>query len=93
MNWTEMKSAVESQMHRDPQRATLSSRAIESVEAGLRHLASVGYPFELAPRGLVGELRHGISEYQTRSLSIAEAVEQVQPGAVGNIAAPVFDAE
>lgn len=55
-NWSELKEQVEAQMDRDPQRATLSSRAIASVEEGLRHLTGIGYNFEIAPKGTLSEL-------------------------------------
>ncbi len=54
--WSEMKTQVEAQMDRDPQRATLSTRAIASVEEGLRHLTGIGYNFEIAPKGTLSEL-------------------------------------
>ncbi len=54
--WSELQEITEAQMDRDPQRATLSKRAIASVEEGLRHLAGVGYNFEIAPRGTLSEL-------------------------------------
>ncbi len=54
--WSEMKEQVQAQMDRDPQRATLSQRAIASVEEGLRHLTGIGYNFEIAPRGTLAEL-------------------------------------
>lgn len=55
-SWSEMKEQVEAQMDRDPQRATLSSRAVASVEEGLRHLTGIGYNFEIAPKGTLAEL-------------------------------------
>lgn len=72
--WTEMKEQVEAQFDRDPQRATLSSRAIASVEEGLRHLTGIGYNFEIAPRGTLSELVElvGPKEPPTNLLSIAE---------------------
>lgn len=55
-SWSDLKDIVEAQMDRDPQRATLSNRAIASVEEGLRHLTGVGYNFEIAPKGTLNEL-------------------------------------
>lgn len=55
-NWSDLREIIEAQMERDPQRATLSSMAVNSVEEGLRHLASIGYNFEIAPRGTLAEL-------------------------------------
>lgn len=71
--WSEMKQHVEAQMDRDPQRATLSTRAIASVEEGLRHLTGVGYNFEIAPKGTLNELVEvrGPKEPELNPLSIA----------------------
>lgn len=56
MSWSQMKAAVEAQMARDPQRATLATRAWQAVEDGLQQLAGAGYNFEIAPRGTLNEL-------------------------------------
>ena len=56
-SWSEMKTQIEAQMDRDPQRATLSTRAVQSVEEGLRHLTGIGYNFEIAPKGTLSELQ------------------------------------
>lgn len=74
LSWSEMKDQVEAQMSRDPQRATLSARAIAGVEEGLRHLTGVGYNFEIAPRGTLEELTEmkGEPEVETNSLSIPD---------------------
>lgn len=56
MTWGKMKEAVAAQMDRDPQRATLATRAWQGVEDGLRQLAGAGYNFEIAPRGTLAEL-------------------------------------
>ena len=55
-SWSEMKEQVELQMQHDPQRATLSTRAWQAVEDGLRHLTGIGYNFEIAPKGTLREL-------------------------------------
>lgn len=86
--WSEMKQAVDFQLSRDPQRATLSLRAIASVEEGLRHLASVGYSFEPRNGALPAE-----PSALTRTLSIAEAVGHVRPGVVETGGSEVFNAE
>lgn len=77
VKWSELRELVETQMERDPQRATLNQRAISQVEEGLSHLAQMGYLFELAPKGQLAELRAVVD--QSRTLSIAEASEIVKP--------------
>ncbi len=67
ISWSEMKEQVEAQMAHDPQRATLSGRAVASVEEGLRHLAGIGYNFEIAPRGTLAELTEFRPEPKTIS--------------------------
>lgn len=74
--WSEMKEQVQAQMDRDPQRATLSQRAIASVEEGLRHLTGIGYNFEIAPRGTLAELTEIRPEPTPNSLSI-EATQRL----------------
>lgn len=72
--WTEMKIAVAEQAGHDPQRAKLSERAWQGVEAGLQHLTSVGYNFEIAPRGTLAELEQArVAEPGSRPLSIDDA--------------------
>ncbi len=78
MNWSQMKAEVEAQLDRDPQRATLSTKAWQAVEAGLSHLASVGYSFEIAPRGTLAELTQVKEVQLPLPLSIKDAVEQIQ---------------
>lgn len=79
MNWTEMKAKVALQMARDPQRATLSTIAITSVESGLQHLIGVGFPFEIAPRGTLAQLTELQAPPQTsRPLSISDGVRIVE---------------
>ena len=82
-SWSDMKSAVAVQMSRDPQRATLSTRAWQAVEVGLTHLAQVGYGFEIAPRGTLAENQRLKTPMELpRPLSIADAVAQIQAPAV-----------
>lgn len=77
-SWSEMKELVEVQMASDPQRATLSTRAWQGVEEGLRHLTGVGYNFEIAPRGTLQELTESREPAPgRRPLSIADAQELV----------------
>lgn len=82
VTWSKVKELVEAQMARDPQRATLSTRAIAAVEEGLRHLASVGHQFELAPKGTIARLmaedEPEVVE-QLNLLSIADANGKVAP--------------
>lgn len=82
ISWSEMKQRVENQMGIDPQRATLNERAIAGVEDGLRHLASTGYNFEIAPRGTLAELIEvrGEPEPVSNPLSIKDGA--------GHLAAP-----
>ncbi len=79
--WSQMKEQVEAQMDRDPQRATLSTRAIASVEEGLRHLTGIGYNFEIAPRGTLSELVEvrGPTEPKPNPLSIAGSQKLMTP--------------
>lgn len=81
--WSEMKEQVEAQMGNDPQRATLSSRAIASVEEGLRHLTGIGYGFEIAPRGTLAALTElrGPEPKQSNPLTIKDAQKIVAPPA------------
>ena len=81
MNWSEMKELVAEQMNRDPQRATLSTRAWEAVESGLAHLTGVGYNFEIAPKGTlaaVEELTTLLPQQGMKPLSVADAQAQVR---------------
>lgn len=80
-SWSEMKEQVEAQMDHDPQRATLSSRAIASVEEGLRHLTGIGYNFEIAPRGTLAELidTRGPEKPLSNPLSIASTQRMMAP--------------
>ncbi len=77
LTWTKMKLAVADQMLSDPQRATLSTRAWQGVEAGLQHLAGVGYGFEIAPRGTLAQLAE--ERQLPLPLSIADAKAKVAP--------------
>lgn len=72
--WSEMKSQVEAQMSQDPQRATLSTRAWEAVEEGLRHLTGIGYNFEIAPKGTLSECiaLGGVKPPESNPLSIKD---------------------
>lgn len=54
-SWSKLKAQIGVQKQTDPQRAVLCERAISAVEEGLRHLESVGFPFELLPRGTMAE--------------------------------------
>lgn len=75
MTWGKMKQSVEAQMARDPQRATLATRAWQGVEDGLRQLAGAGYNFEIAPRGTLAELtelRAPVPEAESNPLSILD---------------------
>ena len=92
MNWSEVKSKMESLLSSDPQRATLALRAIRSVEEGLAFIAQQGYRFELAERGALGELRAALAESNSRTMSIAEAADMVQPALVEGSGSEVFDA-
>ena len=76
-NWSKVKELTQLQKQKDPQRARLSEIAINSVEEGLRHLESVGHPFELVPRGTLVALIEASEEAQTRTLNVAEASQQV----------------
>ena len=91
--WTQMKFSVEQQMHSDPQRATLSTRAWQQVEEGLRHLQAIGHSFEIVPRGTLAELVE-IKESgpTTLPLTIADAVEQIVGSAPPNPMASKFEA-
>lgn len=82
-SWSEMKEQVEAQMDRDPQRATLSSRAVASVEEGLRHLTGIGYNFEIAPKGTLAALvdLRGPEPAKSNPLSIHDAQRIVAPPA------------
>ena len=91
MQWSQVTDKMESMLATDPQRATLALRSIESVEAGLRFLAQHGHQFELAERGATAELRSEL-ESNRRTLSIAEAVQHVQPSPVESGGSEVFDA-
>ncbi len=71
--WADLKEFAENQLSRDPQRATLALRAIQSVEEGLRHLASIGWRFEPGH----GELPAEPSNL-SRTLTVAEAVGHVR---------------
>lgn len=76
--WTEMKTAVEAQMARDPQRGTLNVRAWTAVEDGLRHLTSAGYQFEIAPKGTLAVLTQVLAEKPpTLPLTMEDAVAQI----------------
>lgn len=93
MNWSDMKSAVAAQMQRDPQRATLSTRAIAGVEEGLRHLAGVGYNFELAPHGTLAQQNRALRDLvHTKPLSIDDAIEHIRPGMVPDSGSDQFEA-
>lgn len=74
ITWSQMKREVEIQMDTDPQRATLSTRAWQAVEEGLRHLTGVGYNFEIAPKGTLAELTIIVGEKPPvlNALSIAD---------------------
>lgn len=70
-----MKAAVEVQLARDPQRATLCKRAIAGVEEGLSYLGRVGYNFEPAPKGTLAAQE--VAEPTPETLSIDEAIGAV----------------
>ncbi len=92
MKWSEIKAQIDLQMGVDPQRATLARRAVESVEAGLTHLASIGHGFEIIPSGTLADLTTRISTLET--LSVAEATEHVRGKRLnGKQAAPDFEAK
>lgn len=73
--WSKVKELVAQQKLSDPQRGTLSERAIVAVEDGLRHLESVGWVFEIVPRGTLVSLLE--RDPPTRTLSLNEASEQM----------------
>ncbi len=92
-SWTQMKDAVEAQAAHDPQRAKLSERAWHGVEAGLQHLAGVGWNFEIVPKGTLQELVElREAESPTKPLSIADAKGIVKATAPSNPQAAKFDA-
>lgn len=81
MNWSKMKEKIEDQMNADPQRATLATKAWQGVEAGLQHLHSVGYQFEIAPRGTLAENTElKLDKPVTMPLSMEDAVGQITGG-------------
>lgn len=71
--WSQMKAAVEEQGQLDPQRAKLSTMAWQGVEAGLAHLAAVGYNFEICPKGTLAELVEARQPQMPLPLGIADA--------------------
>lgn len=97
MSWSETKTKMEAMLSSDPQRATLALRAMRGVEEGLQFMTQQGYSFELAPRGTYAELRGqghvSVQSLLSRTLSVAEAMEHVQPGIVESAGSEVFDAK